>query len=203
MSPQYTNKSAASATAAHQTSSSKTRDMLRGEDPRFRSLDRILARELLRRLQFRAQQQRSAAYYMPRMDVCDDPDHTYITAVLELPGMKREQLSTRVENGTFIVEGERTGPHLHARPRAEDLSSEPTSSTLYPVQEIKYGRFRRQWPLPEGVTEADVRSTLQHGMLTVTWPRNPRVQPGRSAHAEPPAAQTDVEERGGHEVDAA
>ncbi|KAL7284652.1 hypothetical protein ACG7TL_001949 [Trametes sanguinea] len=202
MSPQYTHKSAP---PDHQSSSTKTRDIMRGEDPRFRSLDRILAREFVRRLQSRAQQQRSAASYMPRMDVYDDPNSPYITAILELPGMGREQLSTRVENGMFIIEGERTGPHLHARTQTtEDVSSEPTPSTLYPVQEIKYGKLRRQWALPEGVTEADVRSTLQHGMLTVTWPRNPRNRAARSASAEPPAARTDAPGgRGGREVDTA
>ncbi|CDO75091.1 hypothetical protein BN946_scf185010.g16 [Trametes cinnabarina] len=117
--------------------------------------------------------------------------------------MHSDQLSTRVENGVFIVEGQRQGPRMHARPQSDDDAAERTPSTLYPVQEIKYGRFRRQWPLPEGVTDEDVRSSLQDGMLTVTWPRNVRTHAARSVSAEPPAAQTDTGGRGSDEPNSA
>ncbi|KAI0664149.1 HSP20-like chaperone, partial [Cubamyces menziesii] len=107
-----------------------------------------------------------------RMDICDDPNSPFITALFELPGMKADQLSVRIEDGKLIVDGERTGPHLHGNGHApSNAVSEPT--TLYPVQEIKYGKFRRELALPSGVTAAHVRSTLAEGMLTVSWPRNP------------------------------
>lgn len=89
------------------------------------------------------------------MDVCDDPEDVVITAMLELPGMKADQLSVRIENGQLIIEGERTGPHLHLHTGSRNAaSSEPTrqAQALYPVQEIKYGKFRREVKLPDGVT---------------------------------------------------
>ena len=105
------------------------------------------------------------------MDLYDDPRNPYITAMLEVPGMKPEQLSVRIEKGSLIVEGERTGPHLHMwnRTDASTTSSrftnatppEPSAgaapapavdeTTLYSVQELKYGRFRREIALPAGV----------------------------------------------------
>ena len=101
------------------------------------------------------------------MDLCDDPESPLLTAMLEVPGMKADQLSVRIENGRLIVEGERSGPRLHAHARASALGnttgplSEPMadavpesseSATLYPVRELKYGKFRREIALPVGVT---------------------------------------------------
>ncbi|EJF61852.1 hypothetical protein DICSQDRAFT_15894, partial [Dichomitus squalens LYAD-421 SS1] len=97
-----------------------------------------------------------------RMDLCDDPANTHITAMLEVPGMKPEQLSVRIEGGRLIP--------------TQNASSEPETSTpqpLYPVQELKYGKFRREIDLPVGVNASDIRSSLVEGMLTIQWPRNP------------------------------
>ncbi len=88
-----------------------------------------------------------------RMDVCDDPENVVITAVLELPGMKADQLSVRIESGHLIIEGERVCPHLHTSNRnAGPSEPTPQAQALYPVQEIKYGKFRREVKLPDGVT---------------------------------------------------
>ena len=107
------------------------------------------------------------------MDLCDDPNSPYITAVLEVPGMKVEQLSVRIENDQLIVEGSRTGPGLHttalatpqrsanpapspSEPRAgaggaAESAEDTALSALYRVQEIKYGKFRREIRLPPGM----------------------------------------------------
>ena len=101
------------------------------------------------------------------MDLCDDPKNTHITAMLEVPGMKPEQLSVRIEGGRLIIQGERKGPHLHlggqtAPAATHPPPSEPTEnasaadeastlSSLYPVRELKYGKFKRVIDLPAGV----------------------------------------------------
>ncbi len=136
------------------------------------------------------------------MDLYDDPANPHITAMLEVPGMKAEHLSVRIEHGRLIVEGERTGPHLHiggsasanssSEPSA-DAESETATLALYPVRELKYGKFRREITLPAGVNVSltscvsslfrrltflssqavHVRSILVEGMLTISWPRDP------------------------------
>ena len=101
------------------------------------------------------------------MDLCDDPKNTHIIAMLEVPGMKPEQLAVRIEGGRLIIQGERTGPHLHLSGQTTPAatrppSSEPTEnasaadeastlSSLYPVRELKYGKFKRVIDLPAGV----------------------------------------------------
>ena len=109
------------------------------------------------------------------MDLCDDPASPFITAMLEVPGMKADQLSVRIENGQLIVEGRRNGPSLHASalpipaqsasharppsdPNQAEGGADPMSAAedaalaaLYPVRELKYGKFRREIQLPTGV----------------------------------------------------
>ncbi|KAI0324013.1 hypothetical protein GY45DRAFT_1341067 [Cubamyces sp. BRFM 1775] len=201
MSPQYTFKS----TIPTKRSFDKPRMMSQEEDPRYRHLDRMLARAYIE-LQRQRQHRKNATIFMPRMDICDDPNSPVVTALFELPGMKAEQLSVRIENGKLIVDGERAGPHLHGIALSH-AASEPTPSTatLYPVQEIKYGKFHRELALPTGVTAAHVRSTLAEGMLTVSWPRNPTPPSAHptsdtSGHfyaAESAAAQTNTGRGGG------
>ncbi|RPD52475.1 HSP20-like chaperone [Lentinus tigrinus ALCF2SS1-7] len=135
------------------------------EDPRYRDLDRMLARAYIELQRQRIQQKRSGVF-MPRMDLCDDPNNPYITAMLEVPGMKAEHLSVRIEHGRLIVEGERTAD-------AVSPESEVATLALYPVRELKYGKFRREINLPAGVNAVHVRSTLVEGMLTISWPRDP------------------------------
>lgn len=98
------------------------------------------------------------------MDLCDDPEDPFITAMLEVPGMKPDHLSVRIENGQLIIEGERTGPRLHTRtpetrtattpsgPSAVAVAdAQPAITALYPIRELKYGKFRRNITLPPGV----------------------------------------------------
>ena len=98
------------------------------------------------------------------MDLYDDPNNPVVTATLELPGMQPDQLSLRIEDNKLIVEGEREGPRLHLGDPGVATTLAPSSSvpnadatadsviaTLYPIHEVKYGKFRRDINLPPGV----------------------------------------------------
>lgn len=108
------------------------------------------------------------------MDLCDDPTSSDIVAVLELPGLKHEDMTVRIENEELIVQGERPFRPLIHRSRSQapspdtdhDTASEPihareeraSSAEVahsqmrygYTTQEIKYGMFERRVALPQG-----------------------------------------------------
>jgi HSP20 family protein len=75
-----------------------------------------------------------------RMDVLDKPDSSTVIATLELPGLRKEEISLLIQDGSLVVWGER-------RARIEPGLTGPSH---YPVQEVKYGKFRRVIPLPAG-----------------------------------------------------
>ncbi|OBZ66828.1 hypothetical protein A0H81_13311 [Grifola frondosa] len=110
--------------------------------------------------------------YKPRMDLYDEPSNPRIAAVLELPGMKAEELSICVSNGHIVVHGERHGPlsrgqSIETRSDGEirDISSPALQNR--PVRELKYGRFRRALTLPPGSNASHVQASLANGMLTL------------------------------------
>jgi len=143
--------------------------------------------------------------YKPRMDLYDDPDDAFITAVLELPGVATEDLRLRIENNFLLIEGQRRDPtaaHSANTQNAEEGSgdsavqrkenlADSTVSRGTKVRELRYGQFRRAIELPRGVQASDVHTSLGLGMLTLSWPRNP---PG-ATHAETMAVDEDARTR--------
>jgi HSP20 family protein len=96
------------------------------------------------------------------MDVCDNPDSPTISITLELPGLKKEEVSLRVHDGSLLVWGER---------RSRLASDGTVKVEHFPVREVKYGKFRRVIPLPQGIQTKDISAFMTEGMLTITWPR--------------------------------
>jgi HSP20 family protein len=75
------------------------------------------------------------------MDVWDNPESPNITATLELPGLKKDEISLRIVDGSLHVWGER-------RSRLDPEGG--ISLDKFPVHEVKYGKFRRVIHLPQG-----------------------------------------------------
>ena len=82
--------------------------------------------------------------------MCDDPQSTRVSATLELPGLQREDLTIDRQGDRLIVSGERRTPI-------------PDDSTLaaakYPVQEFKYGKYRRVINLSPGTQVSPFHSS--------------------------------------------
>jgi len=84
------------------------------------------------------------------MDLWDNPDSPSITAMLELPGLKKDEISLRIVEGSLVIWGER-----HSRLAPDGTSLSPDN---FPEQEIKYGKFRRVIPLPRGAQVSHAES---------------------------------------------
>ncbi|KAL0957376.1 hypothetical protein HGRIS_001178 [Hohenbuehelia grisea] len=95
----------------------------------------------------------TTAMFIPRMDLFDDPRSSFIIAVLELPGLDKQDITLRIEAGQLLVKGERT-LHIPSFPELDDTSpngNSPMQGRLrIPVQELKYGKYSRCIALPQG-----------------------------------------------------
>ena len=103
-----------------------------------------------------------------RMDLYDDEALPRVTAILEIPGVSRDGFTVQVQNNVLIVQGDRGSPMVTRlirpaiTPTANTNSSggtpvnaglsltTPLSSNKFRVRDLKFGRFRREIPLPEG-----------------------------------------------------
>jgi HSP20 family protein len=56
--------------------------------------------------------------------------------------------------------------HIDARRRVEQT----TEDKGYRRQELRYGRFNRALPLPEGSSESDIKATYKDGILEIRIP---------------------------------
>lgn len=98
----------------------------------FRIYDRILAAQYIR-LQKKKQMYRlnpAPGKFLPRMDLYDDGSSPRISALLELPGVKYENINLRIHEGRLLVQGHRGAP-LSSRlalntPSYQSSSSHPT-----------------------------------------------------------------------------
>lgn len=90
---------------------------------------------------------------LPAVDVTRHEDAA--TIILELPGLDPEHdLDVSVQQGRLVVSGERRMP------------MQPDDGAAL-IQEMRYGKFRREFSVPHALTAADVQATYHAGLLTL------------------------------------
>jgi HSP20 family protein len=121
------------------------------------------------------------------VEICDQPQSRFVTATFELPGLKKEEIGVHLTyDGRLTISGYRRPPAL--------LSNTDPTFVVYPVKDIKYGRFERTINVPPGlevcpflwlqrmerselgaltrrIQVKDINASLADGMLCVSWPR--------------------------------
>ena len=101
--------------------------------------------------------------WSPALDLYQSNDN--VTAVVELPGMRKEDIEISLHDGTLTISGERK--------RETDSNSEKAERT-----ERYVGTFRRSITLPTRVGDAGkVSATYKDGILMVTLPKAEEVKP--------------------------
>jgi len=97
---------------------------------------------------------RSTAGYVPAVELARDGEDVVIR--LELPGVDvAKDVDIEVAEGRLTISGQR-----------EDRYSSGEGQQLL-VRELRYGAFRRDFQLPDGVTADDVDASYDRGMLEV------------------------------------
>jgi len=76
----------------------------------------------------------------------------------EIPGIDPDKDVELTVSGGFL--------HLAAHRREEERVEEHD----YVRQEMRYGSFERNLPLPEGVSESDIKATYKDGILEIVLP---------------------------------
>jgi HSP20 family protein len=111
--------------------------------------------------------------WSPKIDVFEK-NNCLVTRV-DLPGMKKEDVSVEVTDGHLALSGER-------KREIEEKKDDDYRS------EREYGSFYRVVPLPEGVTLEDVKATFSDGVLEVSVPLPARPEAkARKVQIEEPA----------------
>lgn len=124
--------------------------------------DRLFDDALTRRVdgnrQVASQRNNSTMMMTPRMDMHEDTKANTITAIFELPGLKKDDVTIEVHDTMLTVSGE-------SKQRSDH------DENGYAVRERRYGKFSRAIPLPPGVKSNEIKAMMENGVLTVMFPR--------------------------------
>ena len=99
--------------------------------------------------------------WSPALDLYESGDH--FVAVVELPGMRKEEIDISLHDGALTISGER--------------KRESTNGETAQRSERYVGTFRRSIALPTRVDATKVSATYQEGILKVTLPKAEEAKP--------------------------
>lgn len=100
--------------------------------------------------------------WSPALDLYQNNDN--VVAVVELPGMRKDDIEISLHDGTLTIAGERksqSGGNGDSAERTERFT----------------GKFRRSISLPTRVDANKVNATYKDGILTVTLPKAEEAKP--------------------------
>lgn len=100
--------------------------------------------------------------WAPPVDIFEKHDDLVIRA--EIPGMQKEDMDVRIENGVLTLRGERK------------QDTEVGEENAYRLERV-YGMFTRSFTLPTTVDAAKVTATYKDGILEVSVPKAETAKP--------------------------
>ena len=105
----------------------------------------------------------AAATWLPPVDIYETADHDVVVK-LEVPDVKREDISLTLEDNVLTIAGERKAP--------ADVKEDE-----YRRRERTFGSFSRSFTLPASVDGGRVHAAYADGVLTVTLPQRAEAKP--------------------------
>ncbi len=91
--------------------------------------------------------------WYPAVDILNEKDNVVLN--IELPGLKKEDISVKIEDRVLTIEGERK------------IDNEETKENYY-RRERTYGSFKRSFNLSDDVLIDDVDASFKDGILKLT-----------------------------------
>ncbi len=98
----------------------------------------------------------------PAVDIAESESESVV--VVELPGVKKEDIKISVENGWLTLQGER-----------KSLEAKEITRVLH--REIEYQPFARSIKLPHLVDVNKISAQLENGLLKISLPKAEEVRP--------------------------
>lgn len=109
----------------------------------------------------------ASADITPPIDITERDDEYIIKA--DMPGIKKQDIDINLENGVLTISAE-------TKSEAEEKSGERVIRS-----ERRYGNYVRSLRLGTQINEANVKATLQDGVLELVLPKAESVKPKKIA----------------------
>lgn len=99
----------------------------------------------------------------PEADVMETESE--IRVLLEMPGMRPEDIELGLENNVLTISGEK-----------HEESEREGDRTTWHVSERRYGKFWRSFLLPRDVEQERIEANFENGVLVVSIPKSERAR---------------------------
>src|SRR5579872_4049386 len=103
--------------------------------------------------------------WIPRVDIHEEAERFVVLA--DVPGVEAKDIDITAENGVLTIRGERRTQHKE------------TDKNGYERIERTSGSFLRRFTLPESANTETITAKQTNGVLEVSIPKHPQVQPRR------------------------
>lgn len=100
--------------------------------------------------------------WTPSVDIMEKDGKLILRA--EVPGLTEKEIELKLEGNTLTLKGERK------------MENEDKKGTFHRIESY-YGSFSRSFRLPDTVDADKINADYKNGVLTVTIPQKPEVQP--------------------------
>ena len=100
----------------------------------------------------------------PHADVTES--ETEIRVMVELPGMRPEDVQVDLENNVLTISGE----------KKEERTEGDEKNETWHLSERRYGRFSRSFVLPRDVEQEQIRASFDNGVLSLTIPKSEKAR---------------------------
>lgn len=100
--------------------------------------------------------------WMPAVDIKEED--TQFLLIADIPGVDPKDIDIHMENGILTIKGERN-------------SELKTEQEGFKRIERKHGVFYRRFTMPEGVNPDGIEARSEHGVLTVSIPKQEAAKP--------------------------
>lgn len=99
--------------------------------------------------------------FMPKVNTREDEKAYYVD--IDLPGVKKEEISIDVKDGVLSISGER------------NFKEEVKEEHYYKV-ETSFGKFQRSFSLPENIDMEKIGAKNENGVLEVVIPKLDKIE---------------------------
>ena len=103
--------------------------------------------------------------WIPRVDIYEEAERFVVLA--DVPGVEPKDIDITAENGVLTIRGQRNS------------EKKDTDKNGYERIERTSGSFLRRFTLPESANTESIKAKQTNGVLEVSIPKQPQVQPRR------------------------
>jgi HSP20 family protein len=107
----------------------------------------------------------SGFFGLPPTDLKETKDAHVLE--IELPGLKPQDIDVSVDDDALVICGQKSEENADA-------------TAAYHVNERRYGRFERNFPLPPDVRRDRIEAQFRDGVLKITLPKEAQASPQRA-----------------------